>query len=83
MLELIDPEILITVGGPATHSLLAQQGSVSRLRGNWFSYETPRMSRPIQATAIYHPDYLLKSPAMKRPTWHDLLEIRKKFDALK
>ena len=83
MLELIDPEILITVGGPATHSLLAQQGSISRLRGNWFSYETPRMSRPIQATAIYHPEYLLKSPAMKRPTWHDLLEIRKKFDAIK
>lgn len=83
MVELIDPEILITVGGPATHSLLAQQGSISRLRGNWFSYETPRMSRPIQATAIYHPEYLLKSPAMKRPTWHDLLEIRKKFDAIK
>ena len=83
MLELIDPEILITVGGPAAHSLLAQQGSVSRLRGKWFSYETPRMSRPIQASAIYHPSYLLRSPAMKRPTWHDLLEIRKKFDAIK
>ena len=83
MIELIDPEILITVGGPATHSLLAQKGSISRLRGNWFLYETPRMSRPIQATAIYHPDYLLETPAMKRPTWSDLLEIRKKFDAIK
>ena len=83
MLELIDPEMLLTVGGPATHSLLAQRGSISRLRGNWFSYETPRMSRPMQATAIYHPDYLLETPAMKRVTWHDLLEIRKKFDAIK
>lgn len=83
MVELIDPEILVSVGGPATHSLLAQQGSVSKLRGKWFSYETPRMSRPIMATAIYHPAYLLRSPAMKRPTWHDLLEIRKKIDGLK
>ncbi|MDH5188565.1 MAG: uracil-DNA glycosylase [Rhodospirillaceae bacterium] len=82
MVELIDPEILITVGGPATHSLLAQQGSVSKLRGKWFTFETPRMSRPIMATAIYHPDYLLSSPAMKRPTWHDLIEIRKKIDGL-
>ena len=82
MIELIDPEILITVGGPATHSLLAQQGSVSKLRGKWFTYETPRMSRPIIATAIYHPAYLLRSPAMKRPTWHDLIEIRKKIDGL-
>ena len=82
MVELIDPEILVTVGGPATHSLLAQQGSVSKLRGKWFTYETPRMSRPIIATAIYHPAYLLRSPAMKRPTWHDLIEIRKKIDGL-
>ncbi len=79
IIELVDPEILVTVGGPATHALLAQQGSISRLRGRWFSFETPRMSRPIPATAIYHPEYLLNSPAMKRPTWQDLCQIRQKM----
>lgn len=83
MIELVDPEILVTVGGPATHSLLAQQGSISRLRGHWFNFETPQMSRPVQAAAIYHPAYLLKSPAMKAPTWTDLLAIRAKLDSLK
>ena len=79
IIELIDPAVLITIGGPATHSLLAQQGSVSRLRGRWFTYETPRMSHPIAATAIYHPAYLLRTPAQKRQAWGDLLGIKAKL----
>ena len=82
LIELIDPAVLITVGGPATHSLLAQQGSVSKLVGRWFTFETPRMSHPIAATAIYHPAYLLRSPAMKRQAWLNLLDIRRKLDEL-
>jgi len=79
IIELIDPAVLITVGGPATHSLLAQQGSVSRLRGRWFTYETPRMSHPIAASAIYHPAYLLRTPAQKRQAWSDLIKIKAKL----
>ncbi len=79
IIELIDPAVLITVGGPATHSLLAQQGSVSRLRGRWFTYETPRMSHPIAASAIYHPAYLLRTPAQKRQAWSDMLGIKAKL----
>lgn len=82
LIELIDPQVLITVGGPATHSVLAQQGSVSKLVGRWFTFETPRMSHPIAASAIYHPAYLLRSPAMKRQAWQNLLEIRRKLDEL-
>ncbi|HEY9080270.1 uracil-DNA glycosylase [Magnetovibrio sp.] len=82
MIELIDPAILITVGGPATHSLLAQQGSVSRLRGRWFTYETGRMSHPIAASAIYHPAYLLRTPAHKREAWSDLIAIKAKLAEL-
>ena len=82
LIEIIDPAMLVTVGGPATHSLLAQQGSVSKLVGRWFTFETPRMSHPIAATALYHPAYLLRSPAMKRQAWQNLLAIRKKLDAL-
>lgn len=79
IIEIIDPAVLITIGGPATHSLLAQQGSVSRLRGRWFTYETPRMSHPIAASALYHPAYLLRTPAHKRQTWSDLIQIKAKL----
>lgn len=82
MVELIDPAVLVTVGGPATHALLAQQGGVSKLIGRWFSFETARMSHPIPATPIYHPSYLLRSPAMKRQAWANLLSIKRKLAEL-
>lgn len=82
LLEIIDPEILVTVGGAASQALLAQKGSMSKLRGRWFEYATPRLSRPLQAAALYHPAFLLRSPAQKRNAWRDLLMIKDKLDSL-
>ena len=82
LIEIIDPALVVCVGGPATHALLGQQGNVSRLVGQWFTFETPRMSHPIAATALHHPDSLLATPAYKRKAWQNLLAIRKKLDEL-
>jgi len=79
LIELVEPQILITLGEDASHSLLAQQGGLSRLRAKWYSYETPRMSHPIAACALYHPDFLLTSPALRRQAWQDLLAIQAKI----
>jgi DNA polymerase len=79
MLELIDPDILVALGGPAACALLGQAESVGRLRGRWFNFQTPRMARPIPTTAIFHPAYLLRSPAQKRLAWRDLLAIEKRI----
>lgn len=79
IIELIDPRILVALGGPAASALLGQAESVGRLRGRWFSYQTPRLSRPIPTTAIFHPAYLLRSPAQKRLAWRDLLAIKAKL----
>jgi|APTNR8051073442_1049403.scaffolds.fasta_scaffold02592_3 DNA polymerase len=79
IIELIAPEMLVALGGPAAGALLGQKESVGRLRGRWFSYATPRMARPIPATALFHPAYLLRSPAQKRLAWRDLLAIQKRL----
>jgi len=81
IIELVDPEILVAVGGPAAKALLAQTQGVGRLRGRWFTYSTPRLARPARATAIFHPAYLLRSPGAKRDAWRDMLAIREKLDA--
>jgi uracil-DNA glycosylase family 4 len=81
MLELIDPDILVALGGPAACALLGQAESVGRLRGRWFNFQTPRMARPIPTTAIFHPAYLLRSPSQKRLAWRDLLTIKKRICA--
>jgi DNA polymerase len=82
LIELVDPKVLVPLGGPAAKSLLAQTAGVGRLRGQWFSYSTPRLPRPIEATPLYHPAYLLRSPGQKRNTWRDLLEIKRKLEAV-
>ncbi len=80
LIELVDPKILVALGGPAAKSLLAQTQGIGRLRGKWFSYSTPGLARPIEATALYHPAYLLRSPGQKRVTWMDWLGIKRKLE---
>ena len=75
-IELIDPQVLVCLGGPAAKTLLGRAEGITRLRGHWHSYASQRLARPVDAMAIFHPAYLLRSPAHKREAWRDLLEIR-------
>lgn len=81
IIELISPEILVTLGGPAASALLGQKQGISRLRGQWFTFQTARLSHPIAATATFHPAYLLRSPTQKRLAWRDLLLIKHRLQA--
>jgi uracil-DNA glycosylase len=82
LMELIDPEILVVLGGFAAKLMLAETAGVSRLRGKWYNYSTPNLSRPVQATVTFPPGYLLNSPVHKREAWQDLLMIRNKLESL-
>ena len=82
LMELIGPEILVVLGGSAAKSMLAETAGVSRLRGKWYNYSTPNLSRPVQATVMFPPGYLLNSPVHKREAWQDLLMIRNKLESL-
>ena len=73
-IELVGPEILVTVGQPSTGALLEVQG-IMKNRGRWFAYHTG--SREIRAMPMLHPAYLLRSPIAKRLAWRDILAIKK------
>lgn len=81
-IELVDPELLVLVGGSSAKTLLGRTEGIMRLRGQWFQYQSPRMARPIPATAIFHPAYLLRSPAQKREAWRDLLALKQRLQSL-
>lgn len=80
LIELVQPEILITLGGPASKALLGESQGVGRLRGRWFSYKSAALENPIDATVMFSPESLLKTPNQKRAAWQDLLMIREKLN---
>lgn len=82
IVELIDPVLLIALGGPAANALLGAQESVGRLRGRWFAFRTRGLANAVPATALFHPAYLLRSPSQKRLAWRDLLAIKKRLGEL-
>jgi uracil-DNA glycosylase len=74
-IELVDPDILVTLGNPSTQTLLSTREGIMKTRGRWFDYDTG--TRVIRALATFHPAYLLRSPAYKRLSWQDLRAIAK------
>jgi uracil-DNA glycosylase family 4 len=80
-IALIQPKLLILVGGTAVKALLNTNEGITKLRGKWFDYEIPGLEKPIKTTAIYHPAYLLRSPGRKKDMWMDLLKIKKELRA--
>jgi uracil-DNA glycosylase len=79
-IELVDPAVLVFVGGLSAKTLLAKAIGITKLRGHWHEYESPGLPRPVPAMALFHPAYLLRSPQQKRLAWRDLLAIKQKLD---
>ncbi|TAL01157.1 MAG: uracil-DNA glycosylase [Rhodospirillaceae bacterium] len=78
-IALVDPDVLLFVGGLAASTLLANPQGITRLRGRWFEFANPGLARPVPAMATFHPAYLLRTPPQKRLAWRDLLEVKKKL----
>ena len=76
-IELVSPRVLVLVGGTSAKTLLGTNEGITKLRGRPFQYESSGMVRPIPARAIYHPAYLLRTPAHKRDSWADLIAIKR------
>ena len=74
-IELVDPDVLVCLGKPATAALLGITDGIRRVRGRWVTFHTG--TREIRAMPTYHPAYLLRSPLEKRHAWRDFLAIKK------
>jgi len=74
-IELVDPDVLVCLGGPSAQTLLGSRDGILKTRGRWFPFQTG--SREIRATATLHPAYLLRQPLQKRLAWRDFLAIKK------
>jgi DNA polymerase len=75
-IALVNPKVLVLVGGTATQSVLGDTRGITRLRGQVFSYKNEYMEREVPVHVIYHPSYLLRQPAAKKQAWADLLGLK-------
>jgi DNA polymerase len=67
-IDLVQPRLILAVGGIAAQNLLATDVPVGRLRGQ--VHRLGERATPLIVT--YHPAYLLRSPGEKRKVWTDL-----------
>ena len=73
-IELVNPDVLVTLGNPSTQGILDTKEGIMRTRGRWREYETG--TRTIKAMPTFHPAYLLRSPIYKKHAWQDLRAIK-------
>lgn len=77
-IELVDPAVLVFLGGFAASSLLGAKEGILKTRGRWLSYHAG--TRDIRAMATLHPAYLLRQPLQKRLAWRDFLAVKRALD---
>ena len=80
-IELVNPKVLVNLGGPSAKTLLHTTEGILRLRGNW-RVHTTASGTAIPAMPTLHPAYLLRTPAHKRLAWRDFLEVKMKLHGL-
>ena len=69
-IALVRPRLLVALGRIAAQALLGNDLPIGRMRGQWFEV----LGVPLMVT--YHPAALLRNPALKRPTWEDMQQVR-------
>lgn len=79
-IELVNPAVVLFVGGVAAKALLQTSTGIMRLRGKWAEYQTS--TGVIPALPILHPAYLLRSPQEKALAWADLLQLKARLKTL-
>ncbi len=75
-IDIIQPNVLVALGGVAVEGLLGMRGAMRGLRGRWHTYN----GIPLMIT--YHPAYLLRNqaPSEKRKVWEDMLQVLDRLD---
>ena len=71
--KIVQPKVIIALGGTAAQALLNCELAVSRMRGQFHTYQ----NIPLRVT--YHPSYILHNgqTSEKRKLWEDMLEVMK------
>ena len=74
-IEIVKPEVIVTLGLPAARLILQSNESMGRMRGQWARFSPPGSTLdPIAVMPTYHPAYLLRAYTAenRKKVWSDL-----------
>jgi DNA polymerase len=70
-IEIIEPDIIVTLGSVATKYILNTNNGISRVRGQWGKYKN------IPVLPTFHPAYLLRNytTEIRKQVWEDMQKV--------
>jgi uracil-DNA glycosylase len=78
-LAILRPRVIVTLGRPASQSLLASTIAIGKLRGQFHDFPPPPLAHlglpKAKLMPTFHPAYLLRSPNEKGKAWEDLQQV--------
>ena len=78
-ISLIAPDVILTLGGTATKTLLQTKEGIMKLRGKFHDYHlTDAPQSVIPLLPCLHPGYLLRAPHHKGCAFQDLMKLHRK-----
>lgn len=74
-IDLIQPKVIVALGGTAIEGLFGKTVGITRLRGTWQNFR----GTPVMPT--FHPSYLLRKESLgeKRKVWEDMLQVMERL----
>ena len=79
-IELVQPKVLLLVGGASAKFMLSKDEGILSLRGRWFEWRSQSGETVLPALPTLHPAFLLRQPAAKKRAWSDLLTLSERLD---
>ncbi len=79
-IQLVNPRMLMLVGGASAKSVLGREEGILSLRGRWFEWTGEASGLTLPALPTLHPAFLLRQPAAKKKAWQDLLMLTERLD---
>lgn len=76
-IELIKPQVIVTLGNPSTRFILNTRAGITTLRGKWGSYQ----GIPVMPT--YHPSFVIRNGGehspLKKDVWEDIKQVMQRI----
>lgn len=75
-IELIDPKIIVLLGGTALRGLIDPGARITRVRGDWMIW------KKFSVMPTFHPSALLRNESQKKDAWDDFKKVYHKYREL-